>query len=545
MKKLSYIFIISLGIFAIASCDIDKSPYDSITSDDLAQSETSAMIVTLGTYSRMKAWTDNWHRLFEYPGDNVALSGTTSDPLFFTYNYQRIPNGSRTAGFWRSSYQIAVSANQVISNVAEGSSESNDQILAENYYIRALMHFTMVNIFGRPYNQGVNNPGVPLKLDAEPLNHPTRSSVGEVYDQVEADLLKAASLFTESKSNVFASKEATWALLSRLYLYKEDNQKAIEYADLVLNSGRFSLVPTQTLGDYPKLSPESNTETIFAVKFVRDVDYEANGWYTIGSLYANIQGAGWGEMYASRPYLELVREFPEDQRNKFIQPVVVDQNVTWGLFVRNNLTYGWTELTPQGEDFVYTHGGTTKLVEKEFNERGGISYHIDTDEGKKQILIDKRLDLRNNFPKYFILKSSGQEDQAHLWSPVVSRLAEMYLNKAEALAKQGQNAEALELVNVIRTRAGIPQTGLYNLGNLGGKTVLDVVLEERQLELSWEGHRKMDVFRNGRMMDRRYPGTHLAGNNPRQTILANENAIIEFIPEAQLLVHEGLTQNPS
>lgn len=545
MKKLSLIFIISLGIFTISSCDIDKSPYDSITSDDLAQSETSAMNVTLGTYSRMKAWTENWHRLFEYPGDNVALSGTTSDPLFFTYNYQRIPNGSRAAGFWRSSYQIAVSANQVIGNVVEGSSESNDQILAENYYIRALMHFTMVNIFGKPYNQGVNNPGVPLKLDSEPLNHPTRASVGEVYDQVEADLLKAASLFTENKSNVFASKEATWALLSRLYLYKEDNQKAVEYADLVLNSGRFSLVPTQTLGDYPKLSPESNTETIFAVKFVKDVDYSSNGWFTIGSLYANLQGAGWGEMYASRSYLELVREFPEDERNKFIKPVVVDENITWGLFVKDNLTYGWTVLTPQSGDFQYTHGGTTKTVEKVFNERGGINYFIDTDEGKKKILIDKRLDLRNNFPKYFITKCSGQDDQAHLWSPVVSRLAEIYLNKAEASAKMGLNTEALEMVNVIRSRAGIPANGLYTMSNLGSKTVMDVVLEERMLELAWEGHRKMDVFRNGRTMDRRYPGTHLVGNNPKRLIQPNDNTIIEFIPEAQLLVHEGLTQNPS
>lgn len=537
--------IIYLGIFSVTSCDIDKSPYDSITADDLAQSETSAMNVTLGTYSRMKAWTENWHRLFEYPGDNVALSGTTSDPLFFTYNYQRIPNGSRAEGFWRSSYQIAVSANLVIGKVVEGSSKSNDQILAENYYIRALMHFTMVNIFGKPYNQGVNNPGVPLKLDSKPLNHPTRATVGEVYNQVEADLLKAVSLFTENKSNVFASKEAAWALLSRLYLYKEDNQKAVEYADLVLNSGRFSLVPTLTLGDYPKLSPESNTETIFAIKFVKDVDYSSNGWFTIGSLYATLQGAGWGEMYASRSYLELVREFPEDQRNKFIKPEIVDENVTWGLFVKDNLTYGWTVLTAQSNDFQYTHNGTTKTVEKVFNERGGISFFIDTDEGKKKILIDKKLDLRNNFPKYFITKCSGQNDQAHLWSPVVSRLAEIYLIKAEASAKLGLNTEALEMVNVIRSRAGIPANGLYTMSNLGSKTVLDVILEERMLELAWEGHRKMDVFRNGRTMDRRYPGTHLVGNNPKRLIQPNDNAIIEFIPEAQLLVHEGLTQNPS
>ncbi|WP_245949269.1 RagB/SusD family nutrient uptake outer membrane protein [Echinicola strongylocentroti] len=294
MKYLNRKYWIGLAMLTLSACDIDRSPYDSITSDDLANSETSAQSVTLGNYSRMKDWSDNWHRLFEYPSDNVALSGTTTDPLFFTYNYQRIPNGYRVEGFWRSSYQIIVGTNKVIEAVEEGGTDADDQLLAENYYIRALMHYQLVNILGRPYAQGRDNEGVPLKLDGDPENIPVRSTVGEVYDQVEADLLRAASLFTEDKSNVYASQEAAWALLSRLYLYMEDNSKAIEYADKVIESGKFSLVDTDRLADYTKMAPESNSETIFAIKFIPDADYASNGWYTVGSLYANIQGTGWG-----------------------------------------------------------------------------------------------------------------------------------------------------------------------------------------------------------------------------------------------------------
>ncbi|QDH79389.1 RagB/SusD family nutrient uptake outer membrane protein [Echinicola soli] len=544
MKYLNKKYWIGLAVLTLSACNIDRSPYDSITSDDLTNSETSAQSVTLGNYSRMKGWSDNWHRLFEYPSDNVALSGTTTDPLFFTYNYQRIPNGSRAAGFWRSSYQIIVGTNKVIEAVEEGKSDADDQLLAENYYIRALMHYQLVNIFGRPYVQGRDNEGVPLKLDGDPERIPVRSTVGEVYDQVASDLLRAASLFTADKSNVYATKEAAWALLSRLYLYMEDNTKAIEYADMVINSGKFSLVATERLADYTKLAPESNSETIFAIKFIPDADYASNGWYTVGSLYANIQGTGWGEMYASRRYLEMVREYPEDQRYNFIKPVVVDESITWALYVDDSYSYKWKEVTASGEDYVYTEDGQQKMLERESDGHGGYHYFIQTAQGRKRVLIDNKLDVRNGFPKYYVLKCSGQEDQVHLWSPVISRLAEMYLNRAEANAKSGNDAMALEDVNLIRSRAGIPDVGLHTMANLGDKSVLDVVLEERQLELAYEGHRKMDVFRNGRTMNREYPGTHLSGNSPIYTIPANDNAVVEYLPEGQLLIHDGLTQNP-
>ncbi|WP_186757433.1 RagB/SusD family nutrient uptake outer membrane protein [Echinicola salinicaeni] len=544
MKYLKNTYWIGIMVMVLSACNIDRNPYDSITSDELANSETSAESVTLGTYSRMKTWSTDWHRLFEYPSDNVALSGMTTNPFFFSYNYQRVPNGSTVAGFWKNSYYIIVGANKVIEALAEGASDKDDQLLAENYYIRSLMHFQLVNLFGRPYMQGRDNAGVPLKLDGDHLDHPVRSTVGEVYDQILADLLKSETLFTEEKTNIYASKEAVWALLSRVYLYQGNNEKAIEYANKVIDSGKFSLIPTDKLADYSKMVPENNSETIFAIKFVKDADYSNNGWYTIGSLYANIQGAGWGEMYASRPYLELVREYPTDQRYQFIRPVVLDEEVTWALYVDNANKYKWKEVIKTGDDYVYEENGEQIALDKTAKGQGGFDYFIQTEEGAKRVLIDNKLDVRNGYPKYFVLKCSGQEEQTHLWSPVISRLAEVYLNRAEANAKLGNTGLALQDVNLIRERAGIPESGLYTTDNLGGKTVLDVVLEERQLELAYEGHRKIDVFRNNRTMDRGYPGTHLAGNSPVSSVSPNDNAIIEYLPEAQLLVHDGLTQNP-
>ena len=113
--------------------------------------------------------------------------------------------------------------------------------------------------------------------------------------------------------------------------------------------------------------------------------------------------------------------------------------------------------------------------------------------------------------------------------------------KAEGLAKQGSDQPALDEINVLRQRAGIPT---YTLSNLpSGKTVLDLVLEERRLELAFEGHRKFDVYRNGNTMDRKYPGTHLNNANPFLEIEATNNVVVEFIPEQQILIQPSLIQN--
>src|SRR5690606_27037786 len=102
-----------------------------------------------------------------------------------------------------------------------------------NYYLRGLINFGLVNAYGRPYTQDPSALGIPLKLTTNNNDLPARSTVREVYEQVIADLEKAASLMTIDKANVYASKHAAHALLSRVYLYMEDNELAIDYASKV------------------------------------------------------------------------------------------------------------------------------------------------------------------------------------------------------------------------------------------------------------------------------------------------------------------------
>ena len=65
------------------------------------------------------------------------------------------------------------------------------------------------------------------------------------------------------------SKEAAQALLSRVYLYMENNDKTIEYADKVINSGKYSLLSTTELPLYSTKTPENNQETILLSNIIK------------------------------------------------------------------------------------------------------------------------------------------------------------------------------------------------------------------------------------------------------------------------------------
>jgi hypothetical protein len=81
-------------------------------------------------------------------------------------------------------------------------------------------------------------PGVPLKLNADVVEAAMpRNTVAEVYAQIEKDLDSAIILLEKDKrtrSKVFFSHIAAHHLASRVALYKEDWQAAVEHASYVL-----------------------------------------------------------------------------------------------------------------------------------------------------------------------------------------------------------------------------------------------------------------------------------------------------------------------
>lgn len=501
------ILLLTAGL-VVSACDINRAPYDGIPVEEALSTLDGIENVTRGNYAYLKdqtAGTNNLVMMLYQPGDyrsdDLMISGTTSNRMMLVYNYLHNPDMPNVTNLWRGAYRLIYNANTVVDAVTPGESPQLDQLRGENQFLRSLMHLHLVTAFGRPYSHGRENLGVPI-MDTPDLDaRPARATVGEVYDFLVADLNEAANLMGSDKPSSYASKEAALALLTRVYLYREENEKVIEYADRVINSGRYELVDTETLPIYFTINNEIRTESIFAIRHVMPADDHGRN-HGVGSMfYQTPSGAGWGENYVSKAYRDLIDKWPTDVRRKFIEP------------------------------------------QYEMDENGNV---ILDENG------DPVLRTRNGFPRYYVNKFNYLEGTETGNSPELIRYSEVWLNKAEALAKLGRDQEALDIVNMFRTRAGIPAEGLYSLNDLGDHdNVLDVVLEERRLEFLFEGHRAHDLFRNHKTMFRDYPGTHLAPGNPgvdveagTQTIPADHPRIVFYIPEQEIELNPNLVQNP-
>lgn len=553
IKKITFLSILSLSL---AGCDLDTKPYQSIDVDQLTPGDVETL--TLGTYAYMKSNNGimrSAHYFGEYGSDNVSISGGSSDPLNNIHNYLRTTNNSRIADIWSYSYKTIININATLEVAPEGQSKEFDMVIGENYYLRAFHYFTLVNVFGQPY---INNPetnlGVPIKLTTSLDDFPARATVKEVYDQIEKDLLKAIDMMTipegstiQPKNSCYASKEVAEALLSRVYLYMERWDKVLEYTNYVINSGRYRLLEGDSYKAYPTFVPEENNETIFAVRYTKDVDYLPDYRpYMIGSMYAKIDGDGWGEMYPSDSYLRLLDLHPEDLRQTFIHKQTLDNGKYWFIYTSKDNTYVKVPVTKSEDGYTINEpaGYQSDVVAKE-SYHGGTTYTVTAIDGTKYYgRVEEEVDTRNDYPKYYMYKCSLQEGQAQLWSPIVSRLAEMYLNRAEAKYHLNDLQGALDDVNVIRKRAGIPEWTLTNLPQ--GSSVLDVTLEERRMELAFEAHRRLDIYRNRLTLDRNYPGGHISSGGPT-SVKYDDKIVVEYIPQSEMLAYPNqgaLVQNP-
>lgn len=118
-------------------------------------------------------------------------------------------------------------------------------------------------------------------------------------------------------------------------------------------------------------------------------------------------------------------------------------------------------------------------------------------------------------------------------SPKVIRLAEVILNKAEALANQGNYAGASVELNKIRERAGLAAITLTSAN------ALSEIYDERQRELTFEGHESLDIYRTGRTLQRSKDHVGTLNN-----LKAGDEMIIFGIPQAEVDANPNMVQNP-
>jgi starch-binding outer membrane protein, SusD/RagB family len=501
----SNIFIIVCFIcFALTGCIKDVAPSDAITTENITNTPEGLTNAVNGAYALFKdhvsfngtsddnlMYLRQYFHLSDFASDDIVCAQVTEDPFFYSFTLNHSPTQTNTRYFWYISYKIINDVNTVIEAAEKNASPDAtiQQLLGECYFLRAFCNFNLVRLFARPYTQNPAADGIILRTSTSDPALKARSTVEEVYASVIADAKKADSLMNQPRGVQYASKEAAWALLSRVYLYKEDNQNAIDYATKVINSGRFSLTTAATFHDM-FANAATSSETIWCIAFTSTEDYGKFG--SIASMVYSDGNSGWGEEFASTSIRDTMSSHPEDIRWQYIIPL------------KDN---------------------------------------------------DGNIVKKNGIETYYISKFSFQDGSPTLSSPIMFRVAEIYLNRAEAEAKSAKTNEALNDVDAIRKNRGL-QGSLYKQHVPPGTTALNAVLKERRIELAFEAHRMYDVYRNNKSMNRTYWGYHLPGlketdinlsvqptGYPNMIIPPTSPRIIYYIPVDEIQTNTLCTQN--
>jgi hypothetical protein len=187
---------------------------------------------------------------------------TVRENLRAGYSYQNGPGEIPLT--WKVLY-AGVNASNVAVRGIKGSHVADSvkaPYLGEARLLRAWYYFLLTNYFG----------DVPLwteeATDVNAIGQLPRTATDKVYEQVISDLAYAESVLPDSYSGNLksrATKGAAEALLSRVYLYRKDWQKAEDEAMKVIQSGKYKLLPSY--GDIFLEKNERNDEIIFTVEF--------------------------------------------------------------------------------------------------------------------------------------------------------------------------------------------------------------------------------------------------------------------------------------
>ncbi len=238
-----------------------------------------------------------------------------------------LANDGTVTNAWTGGYRSLYGANFFIQNMTKNTGkvapELEAQYIGEAKFIRALVYFHLVNLFAQPYNftADASHPGVILQLDApdavsafDATQAKPRSTVREVYAQIEADLTDAIAGLPETYTTNFdktarATKDAARSLLSRVYLYEGKYADAARLAGEVVTGARHSLAATPAVPF--TLATFSNAESIFSVAM--NVSDNPNTNNALGQHY------GRRADISVNPYALIpTSQFPADDRRRLL-----------------------------------------------------------------------------------------------------------------------------------------------------------------------------------------------------------------------------------
>ncbi len=278
MKRYFYYIATLLTVMTcVCGCSefLHVMPKGRVTTPSFLSSPDGLKAALVGAYSKLYVVYDgDFLRYPDVAGNMLSIvNATESSNMISQYNFTS--NEDEELGavgkIWTDGFEAMANANNIIQyapQVAQDyplQADDINRILGEALFMRALLHLDICLCYAQPYNYtaDASHLGIPVlyKTPGSDDNE-SRQSVAAVYKLICNDLVRAEELLSDksSRGQYYVSVDAVRALYSRVCLYMENWQDAINYADKV--------IPGKTLAkgaDYYNMynNPVADSEAIF------------------------------------------------------------------------------------------------------------------------------------------------------------------------------------------------------------------------------------------------------------------------------------------
>lgn len=339
--------------------------------------------------------------------------------------------------------------------------------------------------------------GVILRIDEKKVDGPSentkaRSSEKECWDFIISEFDKAAELLPvswPSENTGRLTKGAALGMKARACLYAGRYEDAVQACDDLMALDHYHLVDGSTAENYQRIfSQPYNSEIIIPVYYMQAK--------STGSKQHNFNNyfcpPGDGEAY------KLAIGAAATPSDEYASSFDIYADGKWQAFSWDNLAKYGNEPFKNRDPRFYAN-----ILYNGADWRGRkLELYV----GGKDDFMDYKNTGQDNVHKsttgYIFRKFMSTETMnytstlsSQFW--IEMRLAEIYLIRSEANARQDLMAPAYEDLNAVRTRAGMPALPM----KASWSDYVNDLLKERVCELGMEGHRLADLIRLGKAQD--------------------------------------------
>ena len=473
MKKyIKYLAIAAIALPLLNSCKkfVEGTPRGQFTEDGYYRDANEAFTGLVACYDVLGYQGNNFvtkvDAAISASDEAYAGGGGSNDvpPLQVFSNYTLDPATGPQDELWTAGFAGVSRVNTLLSKLPNVPMDENlkKRFAAEAKVIRAYSYFDLVRWFK-------NVPLILAPVPKEQAFNIPQVTPAEIYAQIEKDLTEAAAETNlPDKVNVATdggriTQGIVHALLGKVYLYQKKYAAAVtELAKVNGTPGQPNAVYGYNLvSDFAslwKVSNKFNSESILEISHTSS----SNGtWGCLNCTEGNILNI----IAGPRNYNAL-------------KPTAPDYNAGYGFLPVTKVFYDAMHYDPRNKasianlDSLVTAGQAT--YEQSYMNTG---FFIEKYAGRVADLSKGGGDSPLNFPQ----------------NMYEIRLADTYLMEAEALILGGGDiSRATALITAIRNRA-------YNDGQQHAVApTLDNVINERKMELAFEGHRWFDLVRWGK-----------------------------------------------